>query len=245
MGTIVNAFQWLMVSVAVILWLPVLTVVFVATAPFDPGRYLAGRTFRLAGRIALLFVPQWSFRLSGVRITDPRRPYVVVANHESYADIFLVGRLPWEMKWLSKDAIFRIPVMGWMMRMAGDIPVQRGSAASRAQSLAGIRDRLGKKVSVMIMPEGTRARTPELLPFHDGAFRIAIELQLPVLPIAVAGTRNCMAPGSLRFRRAPAAARVLPPVETTGLGPGDVEPLKQRVRDMILAARAELQKELE
>jgi 1-acyl-sn-glycerol-3-phosphate acyltransferase len=60
-----------------------------------------------------------------VRIEDPRRPYVAVSNHESYADIFLISHLPWEMKWLSKEAIFRIPVMGWMMRMAGDIEVRR------------------------------------------------------------------------------------------------------------------------
>ena len=56
-----------------------------------------------------------------MRIRDPRRPYVAVSNHESFADIFLISHLPWEMKWLSKEAIFRIPVMGWMMRMAGDI----------------------------------------------------------------------------------------------------------------------------
>src|SRR5690606_29321274 len=123
---------------------------------------------------------------SGVRIHDPRRPYVVVANHESYADIFLISQLPWEMKWLSKVEIMNIPLMGWLMRMAGDIPVRRGSARSRAEALDGIRDRLGKGVSVIVLPEGTRSPTGELLPFRDGAFRIAVELGLPVLPLAVA-----------------------------------------------------------
>jgi 1-acyl-sn-glycerol-3-phosphate acyltransferase len=148
------------------------------------------------------------------------------------------------MKWLSKDGIFKIPIMGWMMRMAGDIEVQRGSATSRMQSLAGIRDRLDKNVSVMIMPEGTRSRTGELLPFRDGAFRVAIEKQLPVLPISVAGTRNCMAPGTFRFQRARAEARVLPPIETTGMTMADVEDLKNRVREQIAATRAELLREL-
>jgi 1-acyl-sn-glycerol-3-phosphate acyltransferase len=244
LARILTALQWLVLSLFVILWLPLLTIVFIATAPFDPGRYATGLWFRRAGRLAVALIPQWRFRTSGVRISDPRRPYVVVANHESYADIFLISRLPWEMKWLSKEAIFRIPVMGWMMRMAGDIPVKRGSAASRAQSLAGIRDRLDKKVSVMIMPEGTRSRTGELLPFHDGAFRVAIERQLPILPIAVAGTRGCMAPDSFRFGWATAEARVLAPVETAGLASKDVEQLKVRVRTMIEAARAELQREL-
>jgi len=245
LSRIVSAVQWLVIGIYVVLWLPVLTAVFLLTAPFDPGRYQAGLWFRRAGRITVALIPQWHFRTSGVRIADPRRPYVVVANHESYADIFLISHLPWEMKWLSKDGIFKIPVMGWMMRMAGDIEVFRGNQASRAQSLAAIRDRLDKKVSVMIMPEGTRSRTGDLLPFQGGAFRIAIEKQLPVLPIAVAGTRGCMAPGTLRFTAARAEARVLPPVETTGLTLHDVDALKERVRGMIAATRAELQRELE
>jgi 1-acyl-sn-glycerol-3-phosphate acyltransferase len=131
-----------------------------------------------------------------------------------------------------------------MMRMVGDIPVKRGSHKSRAQSLAQISDRLDKKVSVIILPEGTRSRTGELLPFHDGAFRIAVEKQLPILPIAVAGTGDCMPAGSLLFGKATAEARVLAPVETAGLGVRDVEELKQRVRGMIATARAELQREL-
>jgi 1-acyl-sn-glycerol-3-phosphate acyltransferase len=241
---ILSAVLWLVLALYVIIWLPLLALIFLVTAPFDPGRYTVGRWFRRIGVVTVALNPLWRFRTSGVRISDPRRPYVVVANHESYADIFLLSHLPWEMKWLSKDAIFRIPIVGWMMQMAGDIPVHRGSVTSRARSLAGIRDRLDKKVSVMIMPEGTRSRTGELLPFHDGAFRIAIEKQLPVLPIAVAGTRGCMAAGSLLFGKATAEARVLPPVETAGLGLGDVERLRERVREMIVLARAELQREL-
>ena len=83
-------------------------------------------------------------------------------------DIFLISHLPWEMKWLSKDAIFRIPVMGWMMRMAGDIAVRREDRASRAQSMEEVRDRLSKRVSVMIMPEGTRSRGDDLLSHRSG-----------------------------------------------------------------------------
>jgi 1-acyl-sn-glycerol-3-phosphate acyltransferase len=94
----------------------------------------------------------------------------------------------------------------------------------------------------MIMPEGTRSRTDELLAFRDGAFRIAIERGLPILPIAVAGTRDAMRPGSLIFQRANAEARVLAPIETVGLGPDDVEALKQRTRDAIVAARVEMRR---
>ena len=99
---------------------------------------------------------------------DPRRPYVVVANHESYADVFLISKFPWEMKWLSKDTMFKIPCMGWMMQMAGDIKLVRGDRDSTLNAIAQCRDRLAKRVSVMIVPEGTRSRTQEMLPFGVG-----------------------------------------------------------------------------
>lgn len=217
--------------------------VFVCTAPFDRGRYAAGRAFRQLAVLQVKLNPLWHFHMSGEPVPDPRRPYVAVSNHESYADIFLISHLPWEMKWLSKEEIFRIPVMGWMMRMAGDIPLRRGNRDSTLAALAACRDRLAKRVSVMIFPEGTRSRGGELLPFKDGAFRLAIEAGVPVLPIVVAGTRHAMAKGSFRFQPARAAVRVLDPVETTGMTLDDIPVLKERVRAIIDTARRELSHE--
>jgi 1-acyl-sn-glycerol-3-phosphate acyltransferase len=236
--------MWVFILVMVLFWVPVMAVIFALTAPFDPGRYIAGRWFRLAAVTVVRVNPRWHFRTSGVRIKDPRRPYVVVANHESYADIFLLSTLPWEMKWLSKAQIVRLPLMGWMMQMAGDIAVQRDSRESRAASIEAVRDRLCKKVSVMIMPEGTRSRTEDMLPFRDGAFRVAIEMQLPILPIAIAGTRNAMAADSFIFNHATAEARVLEPVDTAGMTLADEPALKDDIRERIRVARDQLRIEV-
>lgn len=244
MVRVLSVLLWLLLAVLVLVWLPLLALIYVATAPFDPGRYTVGRWFRRAAMVAVAINPLWHFRTSGVRIRDPRRPYIAVSNHESYADIFLLSHLPWEMKWLSKEEVFRIPIMGWMMRMAGDIAVRRGDVRSRAEALEGIRDRLAKKVSVMVMPEGTRSRTDDLLPFRDGAFRVAVETGTPILPIAVAGTRHAMAKGSFSFNRARAEARVLEPIETAGLTLADVPALRDDVRERIIRTRAELRREL-
>jgi 1-acyl-sn-glycerol-3-phosphate acyltransferase len=241
---LISAVLWLLILLLVIVWLPLLTVIFLVTAPRDPGRYTAGRWFRRAAMLAVAINPLWRFRVSGVRITDPRRPYVAVSNHESYADIFLISHVPWEMKWLSKEEVFRIPMMGWMMRMAGDIGVVRGQASSRAQALEGIRDRLRKRVSVMIFPEGTRSPTHEMLPFRDGAFRVAIEHGVPILPMVVAGTRHAMARGSFVFNRARAEVRVLEPIETAGMSVKDVGRLRDETRRRIQHARDALQQEL-
>jgi 1-acyl-sn-glycerol-3-phosphate acyltransferase len=242
---LINAWVWTMTVLTVLVGFLYVGAVFLVTAPFDPGRYAAGRAFRHLGVFVATINPYWHFKTSGVRITDPRHPYVAVSNHESYADIFLICHLPWEMKWLSKRTIFNIPVMGWMMRMAGDIPLVRGDRDSGARALAACRDRLAKRVSVMIFPEGTRSPTEDMLPFKDGAFRLAIETGTPILPIAVSGTRYAMAKGSFEFRPAHACCRVLDPVPTIGLTEADIPALRDQVRALIASARDALRNNAE
>ena len=241
---LLSAAGWVTTVLVVFFGFFYVAAVWLVTAPFDRGRYHAGRAFRQLAVAQVTLNPLWHFETDGEAPNNPRLPYVAVSNHESYADIFLISHFPWEMKWLSKDTIFRIPVMGWMMHMANDIPIKRGKRESVVSALAGCRERLSRKVSVMIFPEGTRSRTDELLPFKDGAFKLAIEAGAPILPIAVAGTRDCMAKGSFAFRRARAKARVLAPIPTTGLTNADVPALRDRTRDMIDAARRQLQREL-
>ena len=244
MQRFLSAWAWVVAVGVTIFGFFYVTGVWLVTAPFDRGRYHAGRAFRQLAMVAARLNPLWQFETDGTPPANPRLPYVAVSNHESYADIFLISHFPWEMKWLSKDTIFRIPVMGWMMRMAKDIPIKRGRRESVVSAMQGCRDRLGKNVSVMIFPEGTRSMTEELLPFKDGAFKLAIEAGVPILPIVVAGTRHCMAKHSFAFRRARAKARVLAPIPTTGMTAQDVATLRDRTRAIIDAERHALQREL-
>jgi 1-acyl-sn-glycerol-3-phosphate acyltransferase len=243
LGPVLNWWAWVETVLVVILGTPVVALIWLFTAPFDKGRYAAGRAFRLVGVTAMRLNGLWRFRTRGT-LADPRRPYVVVANHESYADVFLISCFPWEMKWLSKDTMFNIPCMGWMMQMAGDIKLVRGNRDSAADAIMQCRDRLKKRVSVMIFPEGTRSRSWDMLPFKDGAFRLAIEAGVPILPIAVAGTRFAMAKGTFRFLPARAIAQLLDPIATTGMTLADVGTLKQLTRERIEAARRLLAAEL-
>ncbi|MFN8669520.1 MAG: lysophospholipid acyltransferase family protein [Gemmatimonadaceae bacterium] len=245
MAQFLNAWAWFETVALVIIATPFAAILFALTAPFDKGRYAAGRFLRLLGVLSVKLNPLWKFSVSGEMIRDPRRPYVAVSNHESYADIFLISHLPWEMKWMSKETMFKIPCFGWMMRMAGDIQVVRGDRKSVVLAMRAARDRLGKKVSVMMFPEGTRSRDGELLPFKDGAFRLAIETQSPILPLVVAGTRDCMAKGTFRFQSARARVKVLAPIDVAGLTMDDVGALRDRTRDLIAAARVELVRELD
>ena len=237
--TVISLWVWLMFGLATLVMLPVMLILYAFTIRKDPGRYLVGRAFRLIGVLTFKVNPLWSVRITGEKIENPRRPYVAVSNHESFADILLLCNLPWEMKWMSKIEILRIPYLGWMMRLAGDIPIDRGSKESAVRAMEMARTAMKNRVMVMIFPEGTRSTTHELLPFKDGAFRLAIKTGTPILPLAIRGTRDALAKHDWRFGRADAVVKVLPPVEVTGLTLKDTDALKTRVRDMIDLARRE------
>jgi len=164
------------------------------------------------------------------------RKYRRAGGHESFVDILLISQLPWEMKWLSKHELFRLPVVGWLMRMANDIPVDRRDRASGAVAMAKCARLLEQHVSVMIFPEGKRSTTGGLLPFRDGAFRLAIQAQVPILPLAVHGAATALRTHSWRFGRAVARVQVLEPISTTGLTVDDIAQLRDDTRDRIGAA---------
>ncbi|HEU4533769.1 MAG TPA: lysophospholipid acyltransferase family protein [Polyangiaceae bacterium] len=207
----------------------------------DSTQRVPGRWMRRFGRTAARLTPLWSFRVEGEAPPDiNERPYVVVANHESNADPFLLSFLPWDMRWIAKEELFRLPVLGKLMKYGGDIPLRRGQRDSIKQMLDECRRTMAAGMSIMMFPEGTRSRDGELLPFKEGAFELAIEAGVPVLPVAISGTRACMPKGSRWFGRAEAVARVLAPISTEGLGPDDVPALRDRTRDALAAALREL-----
>jgi 1-acyl-sn-glycerol-3-phosphate acyltransferase len=235
--TLVSIWAWFVLAACIFLWLPLLAILRLVTAPFDSGRYWVGFFFRKIGVVSATLNPLWHFRVSGVMPENPRRPFVVVSNHESFVDILLISHLPWEMKWLSKVEILRIPVLGWNMVLAGDIPVERGTRKSALKAMRRCQEVLARRVSVIIFPEGTRSTTDDMLPFKEGAFRLAVEAGVPILPLVVRGTRNALPKHGWRFGRSDAEVRVLPPVETAGLTAKDVPQLTERVRDLIFRER--------
>ena len=240
----VAVFVWVVIALYLLLIQPVLLLLVIVSPWLDPGRRMAGRVFRFSARLAIYINPLWDFHVETRAHELFHEPSVVVSNHESDADVFLSTLLPWDLKYLSKETIYDLPVMGWGMRMAGDVRVVRGERVSGRQALEACRTWLDKGVSVIFFPEGTRSRKEEMLPFKEGAFRLAIEAQVPIQPFVVAGTRNALPPGSLVFNKTRAVARILDPIPTAGLGLDDVTALTERVQNTIGAARTELRREL-
>jgi 1-acyl-sn-glycerol-3-phosphate acyltransferase len=223
---------WGAIIALIVLWLPLLAIIRLFDR--DPALYTTGRWFRRLGAAMTFVNPLWKITLKGVPDPYSRKAAVVVSNHQSLADIPVLSRLPWEMKWVAKHELFRLPMVGWMMQLAGDIPVERGDARSGVRVLAHAAKYLRNNCPVIIFPEGTRSPNGLVGRFTDGPFHLAIASQVPVLPICIEGTRDALPKKNWRFGSiSTITVTVLPEVPVTGLTRADVAALRERVRHMI------------
>jgi len=183
-----------------------------------PASPLHGRIVKRWSR-TFLRVPPVTFEVEGLEHVDPETRYVVVANHLSTFDIpLMLWVLPVEGRFLSKKELFRIPVVGRAMRRVGIISIDRQAGrSSRSVINEGVQLAAERGYSLIVFPEGTRSRADDLLPFKKGAFRIAIDTKLPILPVIIEGTDRISRPGSKLFFRGHAQVRVLEPIETAEL----------------------------
>jgi 1-acyl-sn-glycerol-3-phosphate acyltransferase len=244
-SALLGAYSYAEFGICLGAWLPVLAATRALHRRDEVPRH-AGRALRRMARVAKSLTPLWQFEVRGRAPADiDRSAYVVVSNHESNADPFLLSWLPWDMRWVAKEELFHLPFAGWALALAGDIPIRRGDSESVRSMLAECRRTLDAGLSVMMFPEGTRSRDATLLPFKDGAFELAIQAQVPVLPLALTGTRSCLPKGSKWLGEASAVVVVLEPLSTVGMTIADVPRLRERSRDTIAAAVAKLCSERE
>lgn len=237
MNAIQSALTWLAIVLLILIWLPLMAVVRVFDR--DPAHYRTGRMMRHLGNVITKVNPAWKITRTGNIPANMRNPYVVVCNHQSNADPPLVSTLPWEMKWVGKASLFKLPIAGWMMKLADDIPVDRKDKTSRASVLLKAREVLGKRCSVMFMPEGTRSKDGRVRRYQDGAFRLAIEMGLPVLPICLDGTAATLPKHGWKFGSADIRLHVFDPVPTAGLSIADVATLRNQIRTGVVEKIAE------
>lgn len=210
----------------------------------DPSRYRTGQRFRKLGKWISKVNPNWHVRTEGWQAIDPRSPYVMVSNHLSNADIPVISNLPWEMKWVAKRELFRLPLVGAMMRWARDIPIDRGSSRAQTGSFKQMVETLNRRVSVIFFPEGTRSADGRMRRFNRGAFDLAIRHKVPVLPMIISGTEGCLPKNSWIFEPdVHVTLRVLDPVPTDGLGRDQAEELMQKVRNRMAEALMEVRNE--
>jgi 1-acyl-sn-glycerol-3-phosphate acyltransferase len=237
---LLSIWTWFEIALCAILGFFVLLTLALFTLPFDRRRAIVGRSFRLVGVTAARLTPFWRF---GVYGDIPKRiagRTVFVSNHESQADPFLISFLPWEMKWLGKASLFKIPFAGWNMALAGDIPIHRGEGRSARGAMERCKHWLDRGMPVIIFPEGTRSPDGKLGPFKDGAFRLALDSGAQIFPIAVCGTRKALPKHSWIFGFTRALVAVGAPIPTVGRDAGDLDALKGEARAQIETLRAQM-----
>lgn len=209
---------------------------------FRPSSPIHDRLLKLWSGLFLRIAPV-RLEVSGLEKVDPQRRYVVASNHLSLFDIPLLMRgLPLHGRFLSKKEVFKIPLIGRAMRTVGIIEINREKGgSSRAAINEGVRIAAERGYSLLVFPEGTRSDGGAMLPFHKGAFRIAIDTGLPLLPVIIEGTERVNQSGSRVFYPGRATLRVLDPIETTDMTNKDnLKALTSRVETDMTEAYAQL-----
>jgi 1-acyl-sn-glycerol-3-phosphate acyltransferase len=159
-----------------------------------------------------------------------------MSNHQSVTDIgALVLTLPVSWRFVAKRELTRIPLFGWVLLLGGHVIVDRSSRERSVRSLRAAARRVARGTHVIIFPEGTRSPTGRLREFKSGGFHLAIEAQVPIVPIAISGSRRITPKRSLRIDSGLIRVRYGKPIPTEGLGADDSGALKQRVREAIAA----------
>ncbi len=147
----------------------------------------------LWSRLLLLINPFWRVKVSGLENIEKGRHYVVIANHQSILDILvMLSGLPLHFKFLSKKEVFQIPFIGWHMKLTGYIPLDRGNHESGRSAIAIARAWLNRKVNVVFFPEGTRSLDGHIRTFKPGAFKLAQEQKIAILPVVIEGTGDAL-----------------------------------------------------
>jgi len=170
----------------------------------------------------------------------PEQPYVFMANHASSLDIWAVFvAIPRRLRLIAKKQLARIPLFGWAMWAGRFIFIDRGNGVAARRSIAEAGRRIHDGDSVLIFPEGTRTRDGSLLPFKKGGFHLASKAGVPIVPVALCGTRALMPRGSLLLRAGAIRVIIGQPIPTQGLSDEDRVNLAERVRGIIDVMLAE------
>jgi 1-acyl-sn-glycerol-3-phosphate acyltransferase len=206
---------WTYLAISLVVWwLGSLPVALVSALTDRQRRWL--HTYSCAwGYHYIACLPLWRVRWSGYEHLPKGGTFVLVANHQSLGDILVLFGLFRHYKWVSKASIFKVPFIGWNMRANDYVGLVRGDRESIANMMAHCRRHLRDGSSILMFPEGTRSVDGRLKAFKHGAFSLAAEAGVPVVPIVIDGTLHALPKHGIMIRSPwfmPVRASILPAV---------------------------------
>ena len=211
-------------------------IVWALTLPFDRRKVVLHLYSCLWATFYVKINPLWRLDVTGRENLPWRGPAVIVANHASLIDILVLFALYRPFKWVSKIEVFKIPFVGWNMRLNGYVPLLRGDKDSIVEMLARCDELLAKGNPVLFFPEGTRSPDGQLKAFKNGAFDLAVKHGVPLIPVAVHGTAEALPKHGLVLREnVKARVEILEPMDPAGRTVGQ---LRDDARESIRIALA-------
>ncbi len=212
-------------------------------APFDPGRRVVHRLTIIMTRIFYGGKIYWPTKVEGAELLDPKKSYVVVINHQNMMDIPTLYLLDFHFRWVSKKEVFRIPFFGQYLLIHGDIAIERGNPKVAMRKVVTDGQKwLSRGVSVAIFPEGTRSKDGEIHRFKGGAFNLAKEADVEILPIVMDGTKGAFTKyGTFRWRNK-TILKVLPPISREVVAATETKELSEMVRVQMIEALNSIRK---
>ena len=177
-------------------------------------------------------------RVSGLELLEPHRSYVLASNHQSIYDIpILFASLPLQLRIVSKASLGRFPFLGWHLRRTGHLLVDRRNPG--ADIVGKMRRLVSEAHSLIVFPEGTRSIDGTLGRFKKGTFLVAIDAQLPVVPVSITGSRHVMKKGRLMVCPGEVQLTIHTPIPTIGVTRGEVREFAARVREVVRSGAGE------
>ena len=208
----------------------------VVLRPFDPARRCIHELSRLLTRIFFCW-PKWRKIVRGVEKIDRKQPYVITINHTSMVDIPMLYHIPLNFRWVSKREVFRIPFFGQMLTLHGDICIDRSSSSAMAKVITMGKKWIGRGASIAIFPEGTRSKDGEIHRFKSGAFSLAKDVGVPILPVVLHGSDTLFANGWRLPWRHTFRVEVLDPIPVEVVASMELKELSEMVREKMVAAK--------
>lgn len=212
--------------------------------PFDKKRFVVHKISKWLTDSFFGFGLVMKRKVEGIENLDPKGTYVMVLNHNSMVDILSIYNLPLVFKWVSKKEVYRMPIVGRLLLAHGDIVINRAST-KEAMQLVHTRGKewLAKEASVAIFPEGTRSKDGEIHNFKAGAFILAKDAEVPILPIVLDGTDRVFRKGFFMNWSNRITIKILPPISKEDVVERPIKEVMAEVHDSMVNALAEIRKQ--
>lgn len=238
-----SAIVWVIGISWVLVTFPVTLTIWILTFPFDRERRITHWLLMYQSYWLSLMIPIWKIRIEGREKAVKGTTFVIISNHQSMLDILMINSLRYRYRWISKIENFKVPVIGWYLKMADYITVDRGNEESKNEMLQKSLSCLRSGNSIMIFPEGTRSTNNEIGFFKRGAFQLALEAGVPILPVLIDGTGGILPKHGMIFGSGHnISIRVLDPVYPDAFATDDPDTLALNFNSEMTSALNDLRR---